>query len=300
MLLLWPALMVSAQQVVRLGKATYASKAPLSVSRTADHGGDQTQYMQYRKLYIKEQMGRPIPTNDWWTDLINADRGRSGQEVTGHLWAYPQYVQGMKYGVDVHYPKYWIDNGTEMKAQSKLVVSGGDGFTAAQPLAEEWSDCTVGFSLLPHGAADFLSADKGMFVTLEHGVPFTWIETKGISPVLSVQKTGNDGSDNCLKGSTTVKLLTADGTTLTSGACQQFIVAIGATETRRPGGVCIIRLRETHQYRGVVELRQRPAHYLLERQCHRPAHRLFSQSGAARTDSPPLARPIRPVRSLVS
>ena len=164
LLLLWPALMVSAQQVVRLGKATYASKAPLSVSRTADHGGDQTQYMQYRKLYIKEQTGRPIPTNDWWTDLINADRGRSGQEVTGHLWAYPQYVQGMKYGMDVHYPKYWIDNGTEMKAQSKLVVSGGDGFTAAQPLAEEWSDWTVGFSLLPHGAADFLSADKGMFV----------------------------------------------------------------------------------------------------------------------------------------
>ena len=230
LLLLWPALMVSAQQVVRLGKATYASKAPLSVSRTADHGGDQTQYMQYRKLYIKEQTGRPIPTNDWWTDLINADRGRSGQEVTGHLWAYPQYVQGMRYGVDVHYPKYWIDNGTEMKAQSKLVVSGGDGFTAAQPLAEEWSDWTVGFSLLPHGAADFLSADKGMFVTLEHGVPFTWIETKGISPVLSVQKTGNDGSDNRLKGATTVKLLTADGTTLTSGACQQFIVAIGATD----------------------------------------------------------------------
>lgn len=200
------------------------------MSKTDAHGGDQSQFMQYRKLYIKEQTGQPIPTNDWWTDLINADRQRTGQELTGHLWAYPQYVQGMKNGVDVHYPKYWIDNGTEMKAQSKLTVSGGEGFIASQPLAETWSDWTVGFSLLPAGAADYASAQKSMLVTLEHGVPFTWIETKGISPVLSVVKTGNDGSDNKLKGATTVRFLTADGATLTSGACQQFVVGIGSAD----------------------------------------------------------------------
>ena len=198
------------------------------MSKTDAHGGDQSQFMQYRKLYIKEQTGQPIPTNDWWTDLINADRQRTGQELTGHLWAYPQYVQGMKNGVDVHYPKYWIDNGTEMKAQSKLTVSGGEGFIASQPLAETWSDWTVGFSLLPAGAADYASAQKSMLVTLEHGVPFTWIETKGISPVLSVVKTGNDGRENKLTGATTVSLQTAEGTTLTDGTCQQFVMAIGA------------------------------------------------------------------------
>lgn len=222
--------LLTAQQIMQVGKASYASYTPRAMSKTDAHGGDQSQFMQYRKLYIKEQMGQPIPTNDWWTDLINADRQRTGQELTGHLWAYPQYVQGMKNGVDVHYPKYWIDNGTEMKAQSKLTVSGGEGFIASQPLAETWSDWTVGFSLLPAGAADYASAQKSMLVTLEHGVPFTWIETKGISPVLSVVKTGNDGSDNKLKGATTVQFLTADGVTLTSGTCQQFVVGIGSAD----------------------------------------------------------------------
>lgn len=220
--------LLTAQQIIQVGKASYASYTPRAMSKTDAHGGDQSQFMQYRKLYIKEQTGQPIPTNDWWTDLINADRQRTGQELTGHLWAYPQYVQGMKNGVDVYYPKYWIDNGTEMKAQSKLTVSGGEGFIASQPLAETWSDWTVGFSLLPAGAADYASAQKSMLVTLEHGVPFTWIETKGISPVLSVVKTGNDGRENKLTGATTVSLQTADGTTLTDGTCQQFVMAIGA------------------------------------------------------------------------
>ena len=235
MLLALPAAGLWAQSVVTPGgtgtKGSYASYAPLSKSRTSEHGGDQSQYMQYRKLYIKEQAGQPIPTNDWWTDLINADRERTGQEVTGHLWSYPQYVQGMKYGVDVHYPKYWIDNGTEMKAQSKLLVKGGDAFTAVQPLAETWTDWTVGFSLLPQGAADFAAASKSMFVTLEHGVPFTWIETKGISPVISAVKTGNDGSDNKLTGKTVTKFLDANGAEIASGTVlTQFVVGIGSAD----------------------------------------------------------------------
>ena len=224
-----------AQSSVKVGKGSYAAYSPLAMSRTSEHGGDQSQYMQYRKLYIKETAGTPIPTNDWWTDLINADRGRSGQEVTGHLWSYPQYVQGMKYGVDVQYPKYWIDNGTEMKAQSKLMVKGGDGFAAVQPLAETWSDWTVGFSLLPQGAADYASAAKSMMVTLAHGVPFTWIETKGIQPVISVVKTGNDGEENQLKGKTVVKFLNADGTEVESGVCSRFVVSIDRVDANDEG-----------------------------------------------------------------
>lgn len=113
-----------AQEPVTVGKGSYAEYAPLAKSKTDEHGGDQSMYMQYRNLYIVEEVGVPIPTNDWWTDLINGDRGRSGREVTGHLWSYPQYVEGMTYGLDIHYPKYWVDNGTEMKAQSKLLIEG--------------------------------------------------------------------------------------------------------------------------------------------------------------------------------
>ena len=196
-------LYVTAQEPVTVGKGSYAAYAPLAKSKTDEHGGDQSKYMQYRNLYIVEEAGVPIPTNDWWTDLINGDRGRSGREVTGHLWSYPQYVQGMKYGIDVHYPKYWVDNGTEMKAQSKLLVKGGNTFNATTPLAEKWSDWTVTFSET--------SGTQKMTTTLAHGVPFTWIELTDIEPVISVVKTGNDGADNKLTGSISVSFAVFSG-----------------------------------------------------------------------------------------
>ena len=219
-----------AQEPVQVGRGSYAEYAPLAKSRTSEHAGDQSQYMQYRKLYIKETPGTPIPTNDWWTDLINADRGRSGQEVTGHLWSYPQYVQGMKYGVDIHYPKYWVDNGTEMKAQSKLTVKGSNDFLATTPLAEEWSDWTVTFSET--------SGTQRMVTTLAHGVPFTWIEMENVEPIISVAKTDNDGADNLLKGTVSVDFLDGTGTTpITTGIHTQFIVKISNAQTADLYGV---------------------------------------------------------------
>ncbi len=218
-----------AQSSVPVGKGSYATYSPLSKSKTAEHGGDQSQYMQYRQLYIREQEGQPIPTNDWWTDLINADRERSGKEVTGHLWSYPQYVQGMKYGIDIHYPKYWIDNGTEMKAQSKLTVRGGESFHATTPMAEQWSDWTVTFSEQ--------SGTQQMQTTLAHGVPFTWIEMQNVSPVITAVKTDNDGADNLLTGSVSVDVIDGTGAALTSGSHTQFVVSISNASTQDLYGV---------------------------------------------------------------
>ena len=217
-------LTAQAQEPVMVGKGSYAEYTPLSKSKTNEHGGDQSMYMQYRDLYIVEEAGVPIPTNDWWTDLINGDRGRSGKEVTGHLWSYPQYVQGMKYGLDIHYPKYWVDNGTEMKAQSKLLVKGGDDFNATKPLAEKWSDWTVTFSET--------SGTKKMTTTLAHGVPFTWIEMTNIEPTITVVKTGNDGADNLLSGSVSVDFTDGTGHSLTgTQTLSQFIVKVSNAAT---------------------------------------------------------------------
>ena len=35
-----------AQQIIRVGRGSYAAYTPLSMSRTNEHGGDQSQYMQ--------------------------------------------------------------------------------------------------------------------------------------------------------------------------------------------------------------------------------------------------------------
>ena len=209
---------LAAQQQIKVGKGSYASYSPLSKSRSSEHGGDQSRYMQYRTLNIREADDRPIPTNDWWTNLINGDDKHSGRELTGHLWSYPQYVQGMRYGLDIHYPKYWVDNGTEMKAQSKLSIMCGEHFAPQRPMAESWSDWTMTFSEE--------DGSQSLLTTLAHGVPFTWVEMKGIEPAITATATGNDGADNHLRENVRVAFCDAAGNTLGSGAYSQLVVRI--------------------------------------------------------------------------
>lgn len=187
----------TAQQIVPVGKGSYASYTPLIKSRTNEHGGDQSRYMQSRKLNVREREGRPIPTNDWWTNMLNADDKHIGQELTGHLWSYPQYVQGMKYGVDIQQPSFWIANGTEMKSSTVLRVTG-EAFHPTQALAESWHDWDVEFSET--------DGDKRMWVTMVHGMPFTWIEMQNISPEITIAKTGDTQMGNA-----TIRILNAQG-----------------------------------------------------------------------------------------
>lgn len=166
----------TAQSVVTLGRGSYASYAPLSKSRSDAHGGDQSQYMQYRPLHITERPGQPIPTNDWWTDMI-----KDTQSYSGHLWSYPQYVQATSDGVDVVFPDYWIKDGTEMKPTTRLHIAGDD-FAPACATADRWTDWTLEFVLAEPAASSTAEAAKSMRVTAAHGMPFTWIEMQGITP----------------------------------------------------------------------------------------------------------------------
>ena len=170
----------TAQEVVKVGKGSYASYTPLEMCRTEYHKpgdwgyqGDQSKYMQIRKLYLREEAGRPIPTNDWWTNLIT-------QPYSGRMWSYPQFVQAQSYRVDVQAPSYWIDNSTEMKSNTVVSVKGGMEFNPEAAVAENWHDWDVEF-LMQDG-------DKEMYTTMAHGVPFTWIETKNINPQLSLSR----------------------------------------------------------------------------------------------------------------
>ena len=187
-----------AQEPVSVGKGSYAAYTPLYKCRTDEHGGDQSRTMQTRKLYVHERTGQSIPTNDWWTNLIT-------EQYSGHLWSYPQFIQAQNYGVDVQWPSYWIDNGTEMKSLSVLKVTGDD-FHPESAVAESWHDWDVEFSM-----AD---GDKKMSVTMAHGTPFTWIEIENFSPVIQA------GSN--------AAFLDANGKTLSGTvSANRFIVKIG-------------------------------------------------------------------------
>lgn len=163
------ALSLFAQKPIPVGKGSYAEYTPLYKSKTAEHHGDQSRLMEARTLYITEQNKElPVPTNDWWTDLIV-------ERYSGNLWAYPQVVNAEEYGIYIAYPKKWTPDGREMKWDTQLEILGKK-FNPVSAAANQWHDW--GF--------DFLMKDneKEMLVTLAHGIPFTWIESKNVVPQL--------------------------------------------------------------------------------------------------------------------
>jgi endoglucanase Acf2 len=179
-LLAW-AFSLSAQRPVVVGKGSYAEYTPLYKSRTDEHVGDQSRLMETRKLYITEQnAGLPIPTNDWWTDLLT-------NTYSGNLWAYPQMVKAEEYGISIAFPKDWEATGHEMKWQSHIEILGKK-FKPVSADANRWHDW--GF--------DFLMKDqtKEMRVTLAHGIPFTWLEFKNIELQIRAQNVKYYASDD--------------------------------------------------------------------------------------------------------
>lgn len=174
-----------AQQLVPVGKGSYASYAPLSKSKTDQHEGDQSMYMQKRPLYITERPGQPIPTNDWWTDMI-----KETQRYSGHLWSYPQYIEAVSDGVTVAYPDYWIMNGTEMKPSATPLHLFAKEFNPECAVADKWHDWDLSI-LMEDGR-------KQMYITTAHGMPFTWVEMSGLTPAIEIANDAElrDGNNN--------------------------------------------------------------------------------------------------------
>ena len=160
-----------AQEILREGDASYASYTPWSKARTfgADgkvvRRGDQSRIMQNRPLYLVDKKSFPLPTNDWWTDALVS-------RWTGNLWSYPAKVVIGASGVRVAFPTYWIDNGTEVKERSAVVVGAKGAFNPDATLVESWHDWDVEMVLRDDA--------KSMRTTLVHGSPFTWIEYSGV------------------------------------------------------------------------------------------------------------------------
>ena len=171
-----------AQEILREGEGSYASYAPLRLAKTSRHKGDQSLKMQTRPLYLTPEMaervkkGEPIPTNDWWTDaLVN--------RWTGNLWSYPAKARVGEKGVRVAFPSYWIDNGTEMKERSALVVGAEGAFRPEAALVAGWHDWDVEMELR--------DGEKRIRATLVHGSPFTWVEAKGVGLKLDIENGEN-------------------------------------------------------------------------------------------------------------
>lgn len=167
----------AAQAPIVVGSGSYAASVPTYKSRTAQHEGCRSMAVETQKLWMDHDGERPIPTNDWWTDLIN-------NRFAEALWSLPAWVGTSEQGATVNYAKEWSDNGTELTSKSSVTI-GASGFSAASAIASDWGDW--------HIVARFPSADdasRQIRVTLLHGSPFTWAEYEGeLTPSITFSTT---------------------------------------------------------------------------------------------------------------
>jgi endoglucanase Acf2 len=169
-----------AQSVINVGSGSYASSPPLNEAakpflKGPASWGDQSQKMTHRKLYVVETNTKPIPTNDWWTDLIYS-------KYSGDLWAHPIVVNAEDYGIYVKYPKTWNNAGTVMESKSQIDIRGIN-FNPESAVANTWGDWTFDF-LMKESATEYMK------VTTGHGLPFTWCEFTGVTPQIVASATG--------------------------------------------------------------------------------------------------------------
>ena len=180
-----------AQEILREGDASYASYTPWSKARTFGpdgkvvRRGDQSRIMQNRPLYLVDKKSFPLPTNDWWTDALVS-------RWTGNLWSYPAKVVIGASGVRVAFPTCWIDNGTEVKERSAIVVGAKGAFNPDATLVESWHDWDVEM-VLRDGA-------KSIRTTLVHGSPFTWIEYSGVKVAVTPENGPGEVVDKSARG----------------------------------------------------------------------------------------------------
>lgn len=118
----------AAQTVVPLGAGSYASSVPAGVADTDGYYALPANQVTgpgsfYDLLHLDPALrGRPLPTNQWWTDLLVGNRSGPPAGTTdyshiqynlkqdafsGNLWTFPGRVNAKSYGLDLYYPKAW-------------------------------------------------------------------------------------------------------------------------------------------------------------------------------------------------
>jgi len=140
--------------------------------------------MEHRPIYIVDSLlGRPLPSNDWWTyALVNP--------WTGKLWAYPALVWADATGISIAKPSYWEPTGCEMKWNDPLTITtlafSPDSLIASSPhrpfspqsaLLSHWSDYMIAFVLQDGNAS--------VRVTLMQGSPLVWLEFTNAEPTIN-------------------------------------------------------------------------------------------------------------------
>ena len=150
------------QQAVSVGKGSYAASPPNGMNAGIDS----------KQLHIVNLGDRPVPSNQYWTQLVVSQFAKT-------LWTYPLRIDPSQKGLEIYYPTKWSHAGNDPACDNPLVISGSDFHPNESP-AKDWSDWLMSFRLRE-------SDNKYMDVTLGEGMPYAWIECKGVAPVIGLR-----------------------------------------------------------------------------------------------------------------
>lgn len=169
-------LRLAAQTPVPVGAGSYASFPPASENQddgNNDGKGDLYQFVYDHPIYVaSNKRTSPIPTNDWWTDLI------MNGKAAGILPVYPLIIDPEDYGFRTYFPTGFNATGTDMVLGGAMMIKA-TGYTPDKAVAKDWSDWGLVMSM-----PDSIH-NKNIDVTMAHGMPFAWVETQGINPEFS-------------------------------------------------------------------------------------------------------------------
>lgn len=204
----------SEQKAVPVGQGSYADTPPFK---------DQKFAAKYNRTPFihPSQAGRPVPTNDWWTNLVMQGPG-------GRLWALPALVKFDNYGVMVSYPTGWSTkrgekgSGVETSTPLEVRLAGSPVIPATQKQRKPSEASTADAlktSVLNWGDWTVVTRQEKennhWDVTFGHGLPFMWVECAGFQP--SLRGAGLQAKD--LKGAA-----------FTGGATDALIVSVGGND----------------------------------------------------------------------
>jgi endoglucanase Acf2 len=188
-----------AQQVVPVGKGSYASSVPAGAPAGQPEG---------RAVYVLDQKDRALPTNQYWTQLM-VKKGNN------QLWSYPFRVDVTGNGLDLQFPSRWLPDGGEPICDNPLTISGAN-FKPSDTNVKSWSDWLINFRMA--------ASDKQyMDVTVGEGMPCVWVEFAGVSPVLTFRAAAKTfgQADDCIgveTGGHVYGVFAPDGTKFESDA----------------------------------------------------------------------------------
>ncbi len=155
------------QTPVAVGAGSYASTPQPSEEKV-------THEVLTRPLSILEPKDQPIPTNQWWTNLLVS-------KYTGQLWEFPMMLNADDNGLKLFYPVKWNQSGSDPVSDDPLKI-GGDGFRPIGTFAKRWGDWTLTFR-------DKMADDRYIDCTLGRGMPLAWFTCQGVAPTIQIGNT---------------------------------------------------------------------------------------------------------------